>query len=46
MEAHVMVARDNVDFGIFPRRKQRVEPENEIVQLQAEVKSECRHLWT
>ena len=46
MEAHVMVARDNVDFGIFPRRKQRVEPEKEKGQSQVEVKSECRHLWT
>ena len=29
MEAHVMVARHHVNSGIFPRRKQRVEPENE-----------------
>ena len=33
MEAHVMVARDNVNSGIFPRRKQRVEPENEKNQI-------------
>ena len=33
MEAHVMVARDNVNFCIFSRRKQRVEPENEKNQI-------------
>ena len=46
MEAHVMVARHHVNSGIFPRGKQRVEPENEKVQFQVEVKSDCRHLWT
>ena len=33
MEAHVVVARHHVNSGIFPRRKQRVEPENEKNQI-------------
>ena len=36
MEAHVMVARHHVNSGIFPRRKQGVEPENEKVHFHIE----------
>ena len=46
MEAHVMVARHHVNPGIFSRRKQGVEPENEKVHFQVEMKNACWNLWT